>query len=284
MNLFLKEKGPLTGVHCPCLCSQTELEASYARCRSLGVLVELVKPQKILPKTRLFPRLASNSLLLTVVEQIIGPDYYADSQNDHIYILCDAELVALKLFATPEVLLAAEETGIKPGTTFTEESCGTNALALAREHNHLVAIRGDQHYCRLFKDWWCVASPIKDPGGKILGYLDISMHAEKELGLSMAHLQTLATLIEREFLLLECYQARNGDGLLPAPTYLLPEIAEKLSTREQEVLHLLLSWLSDEEIARRLFLGSTTVKKHRWNIYQKLGVSNLRELLAKLSR
>ncbi|MDI6632636.1 MAG: hypothetical protein AB1507_00070 [Bacillota bacterium] len=99
-----------------------------------------------------------------------------------IYILCDPELVALKIFAAPEVLLAAGEIGVKPGTLFTEESCGTNALALAREYNRLVAIRGEQHYCRLFKDWWCVAGPVKDPDGKTLGYLDISMHAEKEFG------------------------------------------------------------------------------------------------------
>lgn len=100
----------------------------------------------------------------------------------------------------------AEEAGVKPGTVFTEESCGTNALALAREHQRLVAIRGEQHYCLLFKDWWCVASPIKDPKGRIGGYLDISMHAKRELGLAAAHLQTLVDSIERELYLRELEQ------------------------------------------------------------------------------
>ncbi|WP_334110820.1 hypothetical protein [Thermodesulfitimonas autotrophica] len=73
-------------------------------------------------------------------------------KGNYIYILCAPDLVAFKIFAAPEVLAAAERAGVKPGTVFTEESCGTNALALAREHNRLVAIRGEQHYCRLFKD------------------------------------------------------------------------------------------------------------------------------------
>jgi hypothetical protein len=121
--------------------------------------------------------LRANHLLLAAVERVIGPHHYAGPQKNDIYILCDLELVALKLFAAPEVLTAALEIGVKPGATFTEESCGTNALALAREHKRLVAVRGEQHYCRLFKDWWCVAAPVKGPAGNILGYLDISLHA-----------------------------------------------------------------------------------------------------------
>ncbi|MEM3434352.1 MAG: hypothetical protein QXP27_09305, partial [Candidatus Methanomethyliaceae archaeon] len=168
-----------------------ELEASHDRCRTLRVPPELEKPRKILPKSVLASRGRDNSLLLTYAEKLITPHHYTGPQKDHIYILCDSELVALKIFAAPEVLAAAAEAGVKPGTVFTEESCGTNALSLAKEHQRLVAIRGEQHYCKLFKDWWCVASPVKDPEGKTIGYLDISLHAEKELGLAAVHLQTL---------------------------------------------------------------------------------------------
>jgi len=69
-----------------------------------------------------------------------------------------------------------------PGTAFTEESCGTNALFLAHVPGRIVAVQGEQHYCRLFKNWWCVAGPIRGAGCEPLGYLDISMHAGMELG------------------------------------------------------------------------------------------------------
>ncbi|MEW6448950.1 MAG: LuxR C-terminal-related transcriptional regulator [Bacillota bacterium] len=206
-------------------------------------------------------------------------------QRHYIYILCDPELVALKIFAAPEVLIAIEEAGIKPGTVFTEESCGTNALALAREHQRLVAIRGEQHYCRLFKNWWCVAGPVKDPAGNVIGYLDISMHAEKELGLAAVHLQALVDSIQREFLLQELSHRRQVDPIPAAPSRIPPEIAAKLTAREREVLELLLRGLGSKEIAVKLHLSVSTVEDYRKRIYQKLGVrGGMKGLLALFNR
>ncbi|MGO0122470.1 LuxR C-terminal-related transcriptional regulator [Desulfothermobacter acidiphilus] len=262
------------------LCSHEELEASYARCRRLGVPPELTQPRKILNPTELASRLKANLSLVTLARHIVAPICH---RKDYLYILCDPELVALKIFAAPEVLTATKRKGFMPGTVFTEESCGTNALSLAKELRRLVAIRGEQHYCRLFKYWWCVASPVKDPGGRTVGYLDISMHAEKELGLAAALLQTLVARIEEGFLLAELRTCQRN-GAAPAPLRIPPEVAERLTAREREILKLLLEWLDDVEIAKRLYMSIGTAKTHRWNIYRKFGVRNLRELLAKLRR
>lgn len=267
------------------LCSPEELEASQARCRDLKVPFELDKPREILPKIALASRLAENSLLLTLAEQVITSEQYTGLQNNHIYILCDRELIALKIFAAPEVLAAAEKTGIKPGTVFTEESCGANALALAREHNRLKALRGEQHYCRLFKDWWCVAGPVKDPMDNTLGYLDISMNAKKELGLAVALLKTLIGLVEKEFLLLELQQKLKQIEVKLPPSPALPsEVERELTLREQEVAELLVSRLTNEEITQRLHITPGTLKTHRKNIFQKLGVHSLNELLSRYCR
>ncbi|WP_245963012.1 LuxR C-terminal-related transcriptional regulator [Thermodesulfitimonas autotrophica] len=263
------------------LCSASWLEALYARCRAAGVPSELVKPRYILPQTALNSRCKANPSLIALAGRVITPVCCAGPQRHYIYILCDPELVALKIFAAPEVLAAAERVGVKPGTIFTEESCGTNALALAREHQRLVAIRGEQHYCKLFKDWWCVASPVKDPVGRTVGYLDISMHAEKELGLATAHLQTLVARIEDGFLQAEL-RARQRNGAAPAPSRLPPEVAEKLTPREREILEHLILEFTNQEIAAKLYLSLETVKKHRRNIYRKLGVQEPREFLRRL--
>lgn len=55
---------------------------------------------------------------------------------------------------------------------------------------------------------------------------------------------------------------------------------EPLTRREQEVLELLAQRLTAAEIAQRLVLSENTVKRHRTNIYQKLGVNRLRDALA----
>lgn len=268
------------------LCPISDLEASYSCCRFRGVPVELSRLQRILERTELALRLAADYSLILLVERVIAPVCGAGRQKNYICILCDPDLVALKIFAAPEILAAAGEAGIKPGAVFTEESCGTNALALAREHDRLVAIRGEQHYCRLFKDWWCVAGPVKNQEGKILGYLDISMDAEKELSLTAALLKTLLNSIKREYLLLDLLRCRQAGVFSPAepPVPLPPEVKNELSLRESEVLQLLLCRLSNKEIAEKLHLSVATVRSHRQKIYQKLDVGNLTGLLSRISR
>ncbi|MCL4830239.1 MAG: hypothetical protein KJZ95_22980 [Caldilinea sp.] len=55
---------------------------------------------------------------------------------------------------------------------------------------------------------------------------------------------------------------------------------EPLTRRESEVLELLAQYFTASEIAERLVISENTVKRHRANIYQKLGVNSRREALA----
>jgi two-component system response regulator NreC len=52
-----------------------------------------------------------------------------------------------------------------------------------------------------------------------------------------------------------------------------------LSTREKEILQLLASGKNNREIAELLFISVATVETHRNNIFQKLNVHNLAELV-----
>ena len=55
----------------------------------------------------------------------------------------------------------------------------------------------------------------------------------------------------------------------------------KLSSREKEILQLLIAGLSNKEIATRLFLSELTIKTHRKNIMSKMDAHNLADLLRK---
>ncbi len=57
-------------------------------------------------------------------------------------------------------------------------------------------------------------------------------------------------------------------------------LIEPLTRREQEVLELLAQHLNAVEIAQQLVISTSTVKRHRANIYQKLGVNRRRDALA----
>lgn len=64
--------------------------------------------------------------------------------------------------------------------------------------------------------------------------------------------------------------------------HLTDDMLRSLSAREKEVLQYLLSNMKRKEIAEKLFVTESTIKKHTSSIYKKLKVSNRAELLEKL--
>ncbi|MCA9909141.1 MAG: helix-turn-helix transcriptional regulator [Anaerolineae bacterium] len=58
-------------------------------------------------------------------------------------------------------------------------------------------------------------------------------------------------------------------------------LVEPLSQRELEVLHLIAGGMTNGEIATRLFVGLSTVKKHINHIYGKLGVKTRDEVIGR---
>jgi len=56
---------------------------------------------------------------------------------------------------------------------------------------------------------------------------------------------------------------------------------KELTLREQEILNLLMDGLHQKEIAHRMSISARTVDFHRNNIYRKLGVHSIQELLTK---
>lgn len=69
----------------------------------------------------------------------------------------------------------------------------------------------------------------------------------------------------------------------PAPSLPSSPLLEKLTTRELDVLQLMLENKKRKEIAEALFVTENTIKKHTAHIYEKLEVSDRSELLQKLS-
>jgi LuxR family maltose regulon positive regulatory protein len=65
-----------------------------------------------------------------------------------------------------------------------------------------------------------------------------------------------------------------------APPAAQPGMIEPLTRRELQVLEMLAQRMTAQEIAHKLILSDQTVKRHRANIYQKLGVNSRREAVA----
>ena len=58
-----------------------------------------------------------------------------------------------------------------------------------------------------------------------------------------------------------------------------PDQIDILTSREREVLTLLAEGKNNREIAETLFISVNTVRRHRYNIMEKLNLSSLADLL-----
>ncbi len=76
-------------------------------------------------------------------------------------------------------------------------------------------------------------------------------------------------------------QAFPAPEVKPPSPDLPAEMIESLTERELDVLRLIAEGLSNQEIARQLFLALPTVKWHTSNIYGKLAVKNRTQAVAK---
>ncbi|AMS21178.1 helix-turn-helix transcriptional regulator [Pseudomonas synxantha] len=80
-----------------------------------------------------------------------------------------------------------------------------------------------------------------------------------------------------------CFESDQEKNIAePAPwAEAIAQLEAQITTREKDVLKLLLSGFSNKEIAGKLSLSTETIKVHRRNIYSKLNIKSQSELFAR---
>jgi hypothetical protein len=93
----------------------------------------------------------------------------------HIMLVTDADGTILWRDGAAKLLRAADHVGLQPGTRFSEDAIGTNAMGTTLALDAPVQIHSAEHLVRAFHAWTCAAAPVHDPDtGAILGAIDIS--------------------------------------------------------------------------------------------------------------
>ena len=93
----------------------------------------------------------------------------------HVMIVTNADGLILWREGAASVLSSADEVGLIPGTRWTEDAIGTNAMGTTLAVDAPVAIHSAEHLVRTYHTWTCAAAPVHDPDtGTILGAIDIS--------------------------------------------------------------------------------------------------------------
>jgi GAF domain len=93
----------------------------------------------------------------------------------HVMLVTDADGTILWREGAAAVLNSADEVGLMPGTRWSEDAIGTNAMGTTLAVDAPVTIHSAEHLVRTYHAWTCAAAPVHDPDtGTILGAIDIS--------------------------------------------------------------------------------------------------------------
>ena len=135
------------------------------------------------------------------------------SQTGTVMILTDAQGTILNLEGDPRIREPLGGIRLVPGATWTESSCGTNAIGTALALGEPVQIHAAEHFCTGIQQWTCSAAVIRDPvDDTILGAIDVSglsrSYSRHSLALAVSTAGRIEGLLaqleaERRFRLLE---------------------------------------------------------------------------------
>lgn len=255
--------------------SASRLSDSHERCKRMGVKHELTAATDMLQGKELNAFLDQHQLLALSANSLFIDTFHHLHDQKMLFILTDGEARVIELFSKPEVLALAAARGIVAGASLSEKSLGTNAVSLALHHAELVVLRGSQHFCQIFADWYCVSVPIIIDG-KAVACLDISTCHEETLGDKLALANLLATEL-RSFINSKVDSIKNRNSLTQAAAQI-----STLTVRQKQVLVLFSQGLGYKEIAKKLEIRSCkTIEKHLDLIRTKLAVKTRRECIQK---
>jgi LuxR family maltose regulon positive regulatory protein len=129
------------------------------------------------------------------------------------------------------------------------------------------------------------AIALAEPGGLIRSFLDLGpemadvlCYLVKQNPVSRFTEKILAAYSSEEN---RIGQDGSGDQFADRPSSYNQDQFVHMTNREIEILTILAKGLSNNEIAKRLFISPETVKRHLYNVYQKFNVKNRHQAVSK---
>lgn len=272
-NLRLKSPGEIF------VATESRLIGSYQRCEALGLTPHLVRARDIWKQEKLTGLIEKHAGLVSCAHVLFARTFQWLFDQRTIFILTDAGARIITIFSNPEDLIASSHIGVCLGGSLSEESLGTNAVSLALHDLEPTILSGNQHFCRIFDDWHCVAIPLMDANNRAIGCLGIFCH-EQSLGEKLA----LANLLVKELeIYCQCIPVGVG-GACETPQHEVPTtvFSVRLTERQKQTLVLFSRGLSYKQIAKKMDVQSVkAIENHLDAVRRKLAVASRRECIQK---
>ncbi len=142
------------------LADEKRLMDSYYCCESANVARDIRRNRNALAGRKLKEFPVRHNGLITYTRLLFSDTHRYLSDQRQVFILINDNAQVFDIYSRSEVLeLFTEMTGLCPGASLREESCGTNAVTIVHSSREEPIIRGDQHFCRFFHSWHSVEEP-----------------------------------------------------------------------------------------------------------------------------
>jgi transcriptional regulator of acetoin/glycerol metabolism len=174
----------------------SEISASWSRCLDAG-LDPHGTPQKLVIGERELKRRRErighvHHLALAEIETL----YHQIAGSNFLIAFADADGTVLESVADSQFGDSDAGRRIVPGSWWSEEVCGTNALGTAIVTGQPIIIHGSEHFFSCYGQVCCTAAPVRGAAGELVGMLDASSDCESRQRHTLALVKMAATHIE----------------------------------------------------------------------------------------
>lgn len=91
----------------------------------------------------------------------------------------------------------------------------------------------------------------------------------------------IAFIMLQMILIIYLWLSKNYSNIYAKTDTIIAKLASKhdLTVRQSEIIKFIIDGSKNKEIGQKLFIAENTVKKHRQELYKKLNVKNVAELI-----
>ncbi|MDZ7673072.1 MAG: GAF domain-containing protein [Halanaerobiales bacterium] len=123
--------------------------------------------------------------------------------SNFVVVLTDSSGMIVEIAGDEEIIDRAIKLRFSPGSYWSEEKVGTNAIGTAIKIDKPLQVIGAEHYCQKHHPWTCSAATIHNQNGDLIGILNMSGDSEYAHPHTLGMVVAAAKSIENQIFLIE---------------------------------------------------------------------------------
>lgn len=180
---------------------RTVIAESWRRCRDRGLDMYSNNLEKIAEGSELQMMLDANEDMIKIAEPMMEYLWSVLEGTSTVISLSDSNYNLLKMVGDRGTIDRFGKSNFRVGACWSEESVGTNALALCIDNDRPMQTDGVEQYCKAHHKATGSGAPIHNENGEVIGSINITSDMRIYSNYSLGMVTAAAKLIEEQIVL-----------------------------------------------------------------------------------